>query len=114
MGCDLGAEGRRRFRDHRDRAVSSDSKSGPRTVKLSCATRAVIDAVLRCSEDYPYLFPAHPPTRHIDTISGSGTAIATRRIPPLLQLHRTTVSDVVAADVVEPDLGTYAPGASGQ
>ena len=38
-----------------------DSKSGPRTVWLSSASRAVIDAIPRYSEDCPYLFPARPP-----------------------------------------------------
>ena len=46
-----------------------DSKSGPRTVWLSSAARAVIDAIPRYSEDCPYLFPARPPTRHIDNIA---------------------------------------------
>ena len=35
-----------------------DSKSGPRTVWLSSAARAVIDAIPRYSVDCPYLFPA--------------------------------------------------------
>ncbi len=45
-----------------------DSKSGPRTVWLSSAARAVIDAIPRYSADSPYLFPARPPTRPIDNI----------------------------------------------
>ena len=43
-----------------------DSKSGPRTVWLSSAARAVIDAIPRYSEDCPYLFPTRPLTRPID------------------------------------------------
>ena len=42
------------------------SKSGPRTVWLSGAARVVIDAIPRYSPDCPFLFPARPPTRHID------------------------------------------------
>ena len=45
-----------------------DSKSGPRTVWLSSAARAVIDAIPRYSEDCPFLFPSRPPTRPIDNI----------------------------------------------
>ena len=46
-----------------------DSKSGPRTVWLSSAARAVIDAIPRHSADCPYLFPARPPTRPIDSLN---------------------------------------------
>ena len=46
-----------------------DSKSGSRTVWLSSAARAVIDAIPRYSEDCPYLFPGRPPTRPIDNIA---------------------------------------------
>ena len=45
-----------------------DSKSGPRTVWLSSAARAVIDAIPRYTKDCPYLFPSRPPTRPIDNI----------------------------------------------
>ncbi len=45
-----------------------DSKSEPRTVWLSSAARAVMDAIPRYSADCPYLFPARPPTRPIATI----------------------------------------------
>ena len=45
-----------------------DSKSGPRTVWLSSAARAVIDAIPRYSDDCPFLFPTRPATRHIDNI----------------------------------------------
>lgn len=51
------------------RILLPDSKSGPRTVWLSSAARAVIDAIPRYSEDCPYLFPARPPTRPIDNIA---------------------------------------------
>ena len=46
-----------------------DSKSGPRTVWLSSAARAVIDAIPRYGPDCPFLFPARPPTRPIDNIN---------------------------------------------
>ncbi len=46
-----------------------DSKSGPRTVWLSNAARAVIDAIPRYSADCVYLFPGRPPTRPIDNIA---------------------------------------------
>ena len=46
-----------------------DSKSGPRTVWLSDAARAVIDAIPRYGEDCPYLFPRRPPTRPVETIA---------------------------------------------
>ena len=51
------------------RILLPDSKSGPRTVWLSSAARAVIDAIPRYSDDCPYLFPARPPTRPIQTIA---------------------------------------------
>ncbi len=46
-----------------------DSKSGPRTVWLSSAARAVIDAIPRYSEDCSFLFPGRPPTRPVDNIT---------------------------------------------
>jgi len=45
-----------------------DSKSGPRTVWLSNAARAVIDSIPRYGEECPYLFPGRPPTRPIRNI----------------------------------------------
>ena len=50
------------------RIMLPDSKSGPRTVWLSRAARAVIDAIPRYNSDCPWLFPARPATRHIDNI----------------------------------------------
>ena len=52
----------------RKRIHLPDSKSGPRTVWLSSAARAVIDAIPRYSPDCPFLFPTRPPVRHIDNI----------------------------------------------
>ena len=45
-----------------------DAKSGPHTVWLSSTARAMIDAIPRYSPDCPWLFPARPATRHIDSI----------------------------------------------
>ncbi|MDE0277826.1 MAG: site-specific integrase [Defluviicoccus sp.] len=64
-----------------------DSKSGPRTVWLSSAARAVIDAVPRYSPDCPYLFPARPPTRPIDTIASQWNRIRDEAGLPGLRLH---------------------------
>ena len=64
-----------------------DSKSGPRTVWLSSAARAVIDAIPRYSVDCPYLFPARPPTRPIDTIQRQWDRIRAEAGLPRLRLH---------------------------
>ena len=45
------------------RILLPDSKSGPRTVWLSSAARAVIDAIPRHGDDCPLLFPSRPPDR---------------------------------------------------
>ena len=45
------------------RILLPDSKSGPRTVWLSSAPRAVIDAIPRYSDDCRLLFPSRPPHR---------------------------------------------------
>ncbi len=64
-----------------------DSKSGPRTVWLSGAARAVIDAIPRYSADCPYLFPARPPTRPIDNIGYQWDRIRDEAGLPGLRLH---------------------------
>ncbi len=64
-----------------------DSKSGPRTVWLSSAARAVIDAIPRYSPDCPFLFPARPPTRPIDNIEYQWTRIRNEAGLPGLRLH---------------------------
>ena len=64
-----------------------DSKSGPRTVWLSGAARAVIDAVPRYGPDCPYLFPGRPPTRPIDNIGYQWNRIRTETGLPGLRLH---------------------------
>ena len=64
-----------------------DSKSGPRTVWLSSAARAVIDAIPRYSADCPYPFPARPPTRPIDNIASQWDRIRDEAGLPGLRLH---------------------------
>ena len=64
-----------------------DSKSGPRTVWLSNAARAVIDAIPRYGEDCPYLFPGRPPTRPVDNIASQWTRIREEAGVPGLRLH---------------------------
>ena len=64
-----------------------DSKSGPRTVWLSSAARAVIDAIPRYSDDCPYLFPARPATRHIDNFATQWDRIRNEAGLPGLRIH---------------------------
>ena len=64
-----------------------DSKSGPRTVWLSRAARAVIDAIPRYSPDCPFLFPARPPTRHIDNFEYQWHRIRNEAGLPGLRIH---------------------------
>ena len=64
-----------------------DSKSGPRTVWLSSAARAVIDAIPRYSADCPFLFPARPPARHIDNLEHQWHRIRNEAGLPGLRIH---------------------------
>ncbi len=64
-----------------------DSKSGPRTVWLSSAERAVIDAIPRYSPDCRFLFPARPPTRHIDNFEYQWHRIRNEAGLPGLRIH---------------------------
>ena len=64
-----------------------DSKSGPRTVWLSTAARAVIDAIPRYSPVCPFLFPARPPTRHIDNLEYQWHRIRNEAGLPGLRIH---------------------------
>ena len=64
-----------------------DSKSGPRTVWLSSAARAVIDAIPRYSPDCPFLFSARPPTRHIDNVEYQWHRIRNEAGLPGLRIH---------------------------
>ena len=64
-----------------------DSKSGPRTVWLSSAARAVIDAVPRYSPQCPYLFPMRPPTRPLVNIKPDWSRIREEAGLPSVRLH---------------------------
>ena len=65
----------------------SDAKSGPRTVWLSSAARAVIDAIPRYGPDCPFLFPARPPTRYIDNFDSQWNRIRSEAGLPGLRIH---------------------------
>lgn len=54
----------------RDRRILlPDSKSGPRTVWLAGAARAILDAVPRRDPDCPFVFPGRSPGKPVSTIS---------------------------------------------
>ena len=80
-----------------------DSKSGPRTVWLSSAARAVIDAIPRYSPECPFLFPARPPTRHIDNFEYQWHRIRKEAGLEGLRLHdlRHTWASVAAMNGVD-------------
>ena len=80
-----------------------DSKSGPRTVWLSGAAQAVIDAIPRYSDDCPYLFPARPPTRPINNIKFHWNRIRIEAGLPGLRLHdlRHTWASIAAMNGVD-------------
>lgn len=80
-----------------------DSKSGPRTVWLSSAARAVINAIPRYSEDCPFLFPNRPPTRSIDNIAFQWTRIRDEAGLADIRLHdlRHTWASVAAMNGVD-------------
>ena len=87
-GCRFGEIAALEWDWIRDRRIHlPDSKSGPRTVWLSSAARAVIDAIRRYSPDCPYLFPARPPTRPIYTIQREWDRIRDEAGLPGLRLH---------------------------
>ena len=87
----------------RKRIHLPDSKSGPRTVWLSSAARAFIDAIPRYSPDCPFLFPARPPTRHIDNFEYQWHRIRGEAGLPGLRLHdlRHTWASVAAMNGVD-------------
>ncbi len=85
-----------------------DSKSGPRTVWLSSAARAVIDAIPRYSPDCPFLFPARPPTRHIDNIEYQWTRIRNEAGLPRLRLHDLRHNWASVAAMNDVDMVTVA------
>ncbi len=80
-----------------------DAKCGPRTVWISSAARAVIDAIPRYSEDCPYLFPSRPPTRSIDNIVFHWNRIRDEAGLPGVRLHdlRHTWASVAAMNGVD-------------
>ena len=80
-----------------------DSKSGPRTVWLSSAARAVIDAIPRYSPECPWLFPSRPPTRSIDNFEYQWHRIRNEASLPGLRLHdlRHTWASVAAMNGVD-------------
>ena len=80
-----------------------DSKSGPRTVWLSSAARAVIDAIPRYGPDCPFLFPSRPPTRPIDNFEYQWHRIRNEAGLPGLRLHdlRHTWASVAAMNGVD-------------
>ena len=85
-----------------------DSKSGPRTVWLSSATRAVIDAIPRYGADCPYLFPDRPPTRHVENIQRHWDRIRNEAGLPGLRLHDLRHSWASVAAVNGVDMVTIA------
>ena len=85
-----------------------DSKSGPRTVWLSSAARAVIDAIPRYSADCPYLFPARPPTQPIDNIAFHWDRIRDEAGLTGLRLHDLRHSWASVAAVNGVDMVTIA------
>ena len=87
-GCRFGEIASLEWDWIRDRRIDlPDSKSGPRTVWLSSAACAVIDAIPRYGPDCPYLFPARPPTRPIDNIGYQWDRIRAEAGLPGLRLH---------------------------
>ena len=87
-GCRFGEISALEWDWIRDRRIHlPDSKSGPRTVWLSSAAQAVIDAIPRYGPDCPYLFPARPPTRPIDNIGYQWDRIRDEAGLPGLRLH---------------------------
>ena len=87
-GCRFGEIAALEWNWIRDRRIHlPDSKSGPRTVWLSSAARAVIDAIPRYGADCPYLFPARPPTRPIDNIASQWDRIRDEAGLSGLRLH---------------------------
>ena len=69
------------------RILLPDRKSGPRTVWLSSAARAVIDVIPRYSDDCPFLFPTRPPVRYIDNIEFHWHRIRNEAGLPRLRIH---------------------------
>ena len=87
-GCRFGEIATLEWDWIRDKRIHlPDSKSGPRTVWLSGAARAVIDTIPRYGPDCPFLFPARPPTRPVDNIAFQWDRIRDEAGLPGLRLH---------------------------
>ena len=87
-GCRLGEVVSLKWNWIKDKRIHlPDSKSGPRTVWLSSAARAVIDAIPRYSEDCPFVFPGRPPTRHVDNVHYQWDRIRNEADLPGLRIH---------------------------
>ena len=80
-----------------------DGKSGPRTVWLSSAARAVIDGIPRYGEDCPWLFPSRPATRPITDITFHWNRIRVEAGLPGLRLHdlRHTWASIAAMNGID-------------
>ena len=68
--------------------------------KSAFARRVLIDAIPRYSPDCPFLFPARPPTRHIDKIAFQRDHIRDEAGLPGLRIHdlrHTAASQAVMA-----------------
>ena len=80
-----------------------DGKSGPRTVWLSSAARAVIDGIPRYGEDCPWLFPSRPATRPIADIVFHWRRIRVEADLPGLRLHdlRHTWASIAAMNGID-------------
>ena len=85
-----------------------DSKSGPRTVWLSSAARAVIDAIPRYSPNCPFLFPARPPTRHINNFEYQWHRIRNEVGLPGLRIHDLRHNSASVAAMNGVDMVTVA------
>ena len=80
-----------------------ESKSGPRTVWLSSAARAVIDAIPRYSPECPYVFPGRPADRPTGDISNDWGHIRREAGLPDVRLHdlRHTWASIAALNGID-------------
>ena len=80
-----------------------DSKSGPHTVWLSSAARAVIDAVPRYRPECPYVFPGRPADRPTGDISNDWGHIRREAGLPGVRLHdlRHTWASIAAMNGID-------------
>ena len=94
--------------DSSNRIHLQDAKSGPRTVWLSSAARAYIDAIPRYRSDCPFLFPARQPTRPIDNIGYQSDRIRNEAGLPGFRIHDLRDSRVSVAAMNGVDMVTVA------